>query len=181
MNSFESPSTRKIMDRIKHDSCFVSVDEKSDTLLCDETTYFSKQYQLPDGYIIKIDKERFMCCNNVMFNGMDGNFNIGKNLYHLFYNNVNNHDSDTKDIISKYDKEMYIVLAGGNTMMKGFSTKLRSRLAYEWSKDPQTNEPMWGKTNRIVVNEPHIICQQFAAVVGGSLVADFMKYDEEFG
>lgn len=57
--AFNSSADFETVRDIKEQMCFVSYDSKKDRKLADETTYYDKEYTLPDKSVIKIGRERF--------------------------------------------------------------------------------------------------------------------------
>jgi actin len=84
-------------------------------------------FELPDGNIINIGEERYNIPEEI-FNSVDKT-----SLQQIIYDCVNNIDIHLrKDIVSN------IILGGGNTMIKGFTERLRSELKNIFKKDDET-------------------------------------------
>jgi len=71
--AFNSTADFELVREIKERACYVSHDILIDRRMCKETTALMKEYKLPDGTLVKIDRERFEAAE-LMFNpGLDGN------------------------------------------------------------------------------------------------------------
>ena len=57
--AFNSTADFETVREIKEKHCFVSHNIKMERKLASETTCFSVEHELPDGTLIKLDRERF--------------------------------------------------------------------------------------------------------------------------
>ena len=86
-----------------------------------DSSQIEKSYELPDGQVITLDKERFRCPEALFqpsFVGMES-----PGIHELIYNSIMKCDVDIQ-------KEMYynIVLSGGSTMFPGITERLKKEL-----------------------------------------------------
>eukprot|EP00121_Abeoforma_whisleri_P016339 Awhi_evm1s14999 len=142
--SFTTPGERDIVTDIKEKTCYVALDfeqEMNGNVACEGAEELSsplgENYQLPDGQGMILGTERFRC-PEALFNpslirrdnpavpGADG-AGTGAvavaGIHENCYNCITNCDVDIR-------KDMYgnIVLAGGSTLLPGFSERLQKEL-----------------------------------------------------
>eukprot|EP00756_Hemistasia_phaeocysticola_P042785 Hpha_TRINITY_DN16987_c1_g6::TRINITY_DN16987_c1_g6_i1::g.56359::m.56359/K05692/ACTB_G1; actin beta/gamma 1 len=122
-HSFTTSPERKIVDEMKKEVCRVALDPL-------QSTFEATQYELPDGKTITLGKERFMAPELLFNPAIIGDENPGG--VHRF----------AADSIMKCDKDlqqhMYanVILAGGSTLIPGFSERLHGELTREGSSLP---------------------------------------------
>ncbi|EFC42977.1 hypothetical protein NAEGRDRAFT_69091 [Naegleria gruberi] len=159
---------RRIFRDIKEKHCYISLD--FNTEMVNETSLsIQREYELPDGSIIPIDKERFKC-TEVLFQ---------PNLMELECASI--HETILSSI-GKCNIEMRknlfsnIHISGGNTMFEGISELLTKELT---ALAPSA-------MNVKIIAPPK---RKYSVWIGGSILASFIEHDmwlskenyEEFG
>jgi len=158
--------------RIKEELCYVGYDMKIEQNLALETTVLMKTYTLPDGRVIKMGRERFEA-PEVLFNpGLMDSEQDG--VHEMLFNMVQT------DVDIDLRKELYkhIVLSGGSTMYPGLPSRLEKEL-----KDLYLQRVCKGNTAQLAkfkirIEDPPR--RKHMVFLGGSVLADIMKDQEEF-
>lgn len=118
---FLSSSSLQIIQNIKEKICYIANnynDEINKTL---STSSSIKEYKLPDGTIINLNKERFECCELLYNPNIIGKQTNGIN--YLIKESINKCELDIRNELYKN-----IILNGGNTMFNNFDTRLYNEL-----------------------------------------------------
>ena len=116
------PAERDIVNDIKEKMCFVALDCDSEKKLFESSTPTAdSSYELPDGNVINLGCERFICPELLFQPNMVEMEEIG--LHESIHNSIRKCDLDIR-------KQLYsnILLAGGSTQIKGFSERLFKEL-----------------------------------------------------
>merc|ERR1719283_495728 len=119
--SFTTSAEREIVRDMKEKLCYVAQAYDDELADAEENSKIEKQYELPDGNIVKIKAERFRA-PEVLF---QPNF-IGKEaegIHKLTYDSIQKCDIDIR-------KDLYtnVVLSGGTTMFTGIDKRLEKEL-----------------------------------------------------
>uniref|UniRef100_A0A1X7VVX1 Actin, cytoplasmic n=1 Tax=Amphimedon queenslandica TaxID=400682 RepID=A0A1X7VVX1_AMPQE len=100
---------------IKETLSYVSLD-------CDNETLAPRNYELPDGQVICLDKERFLCSEGLFKPYLHGKDYPG--VHDLLYDSVKKCDeSICRSLLEN------VVVCGGNTMLPGFVDRLRKEVS----------------------------------------------------
>ena len=135
--AFNSSADFETVRDIKEQMCFVSYDSKKDRKLADETTYYDKEYTLPDKSVIKIGRERFEAAE-CLFNPLLANVD-DRGIAEMIYDSLKKVEIDLFVPLVKN-----IVLTGGTTMFPGLSSRVDRELRTIF-----TNERYKGDASRV--------------------------------
>jgi len=119
--SFTTSAEREIVRDMKEKLCYVAQAYDDELANAEEDSKIEKQYELPDGNIVKIKSERFRA-PEVLF---QPSF-IGKEadgIHKLTFDSIQKCDIDIR-------KDLYtnVVLSGGTTMFTGIDTRLQKEI-----------------------------------------------------
>ena len=112
--------SRPVLDDIKESLCFVSLDFAADLQSCLQSSILEKTYDLENGDILFLGRERFLC-SEILFQHASGHPPPVQDL--------------VRDSISLTPPELQaelwgsIVLSGGNTLLPGYAERLAQELA----------------------------------------------------
>eukprot|EP01083_Nonionella_stella_P242507 845874_1 len=138
-NSFTTTSEKEDLRDIKEKHCYCALDYDKELVKSQNTTdiqlehklgraYWYVGYDLPDAETITVNESRFQCCEPLFDPQRIGIENRG-GVHQMIYDAVMNCDADTRiDLFSN------IVVAGGNTMFKGFQERLELEMSKRWLK-----------------------------------------------
>ncbi|XP_055514617.1 actin-like [Leucoraja erinacea] len=145
---------RYIVEDIKQKCCYVAVDQEKETHLADQE--YLVDYELPDGHVITIGKER-MKCPEALFNPSV----MGSNQEGIHLMTINS----LKKVQPQVQQLMYdnVLLSGGSTMFEGFYSRFCREIFALVAKDT--------KTNIHAVPE-----RKYAVWIGGSILASLHAF-----
>jgi actin-related protein 2 len=157
--------------QIKEKLCYVGYDLSIERQLALETTTLVQPFQLPDGRIIKVGRERFEA-SEVLFNpsriGVDA-----KGIHEQLWASINKADMDLRPAFYKH-----IVLSGGTTMFAGLPSRLVKDMKEMWvERIAKGDKGRLGKFKLNIEDPPR---RKNMVFLGGSVLADIMKEQEEF-
>jgi len=157
--------------QIKEKLCYVGYDLGIERKLALETTTLVKPFQLPDGRIIKVGRERFEAAE-VLFNpsriGVDA-----KGIHEQLWTAINKADMDLRPAFYKH-----IVLSGGTTMFAGLPSRLVKDMKELWvERIAKGDKGRLGKFKLNIEDPPR---RKNMVFLGGSVLADIMKEQDEF-
>ncbi|KAJ5068632.1 actin-10-related [Anaeramoeba ignava] len=118
-NSFKTNNEREIVREIKEEFGYVAMDfnEEMNT----KSNLIEKDYELPDGELIKIGNERFIC-SEILF--QPSLLEIGHEPIHkMIYNSIL-----ASDIFCRKDFFGNIILSGGSTMFPGIAERIEKEV-----------------------------------------------------
>jgi actin-related protein len=137
----------------------VELISKVDTIL--KAHDMQREYQLPDGEILKIDKERFMCVEP-LFNPTLIRQDPQDPLPKLVQQAIAQCDETLRQQLFQN-----LILGGGNTLFKGLSERLLKELSMLLGDQVQTVKP------KVTVPET-----KHSAWVGGSILGSLSTFEK---
>ncbi len=140
-------------------------------LINQETTVLEESYELPDGRVIKIGRERFEA-PEALFNPslVDSERpSLGDMVFDMIQ------DSEIDCRAEYYE---HIVLSGGTTMFPGFSTRLRKDISNRYLSDVLKGNADRLKGFKLSIEDPPQ--RKHMVFVGGSILADIMQKRSDF-
>lgn len=158
---------------IKEKLCYVGYDLDVERRLALETTTLISTYELPDGRVIKLGRERFEA-PEVLFQpeladveSQEGG--MGEMLFKM----INQADIDLRSAFYKH-----IVLSGGSTMYPGLPSRLEKEMKDQYLEHVlKGNKEALAKFKLRIEDPPR---RKHMVFLGGSVLADIMKDKDEY-
>jgi actin-related protein 2 len=160
--AFNSSADFETVRDIKEQMCFVSFDAKKDRKLADETTYYDKEYVLPDKQTIKIGRERFEAAE-CLFNPILANVE-DRGIADMIYESLKKVEIDLFVPLVKN-----IVLTGGTTMFPGLSSRVDRELRTIFTKDRYGGDASRVSKTGLTVHDPPR--RKHSVFIGASFLA----------
>jgi len=156
---------------IKEKLCYVGYDLEVEKRLALETTVLMSTYELPDGRVIKLGRERFEA-PEVLFN--PGLMDVeGNGMADMLFGMIQEADVDLRPAFYKH-----IVLSGGSTMYPGLPSRLEKEMKELYlTKILKGDQKKLAKFKLRIEDPPR---RKHMVFLGGSVLADIMKDREEF-
>ncbi len=150
-NRVHSISDRSVLDNIKHNLCYVSLDTKQQRVS-------ECSFMLPDGNVLKLGEERFMC-PEILFDPSLENGRDAIGIQHVLCSAIKKCDLGLF-------REMYgnIVLAGGSSLFHGVEDRLKQEVT-------SIGTTYW--TTSIIAPAE----RQYSAWLGGSMLSSLEAFD----
>lgn len=169
--AFNRTADFETVRQIKEKLCYVGYDMEVEQRLALDTTTLIKTFELPDGRIIKMDRERYEA-PEVLFNpGLLDSDSGG--IHEMLFDMIQEADIDLR---SHFYKQ--IVLSGGSTMYPGLPSRLEKEM-----KELYLDRILKGDTKALAkfklgIEDPPR--RKHMVFLGGSVLADIMKDRPDF-
>jgi len=171
--AFNRSADFETVQKIKEALCYVGYDLDVEKRLALETTTLLSRYELPDGRIIKMDRERFEAPEALFDPSLIGVESFDGGMSTMLFKMINEADIDLRQAFYKH-----IVLSGGSTMYPGLPSRLEKDM-----RDLYLEHVLKGKKEgldkfKLRIEDPPR--RKHMVFLGGSVLADIMKDKDEF-
>jgi len=157
--------------QIKEKCCFIGYDLEIENRLALETTTLITKYELPDGRVIKLDRERYQA-PEILFDPEQCDVEQ-PGIAQMLFNMINEADIDLRAAFYKH-----IVLSGGSTMYPGLPSRMEKDMKELYLEHVlKGNKKNMSKFKLRIEDPPR---RKHMVFLGGSVLADIMKDREEF-
>ncbi|KDO25900.1 actin-like protein 2 [Saprolegnia parasitica CBS 223.65] len=169
--AFNRTADFETVRQIKERHCYAALDPTIERQLALETTVLEETYELPDGRIVKLGRERFEATEALFQPHLIGVEGAG--LSDMVFDMCQKAEIDIRPELYKN-----IVLSGGSTMYPGLPSRLEKDI-----KDRYLNDVLKGDKSRLGkfrlrINDPPR--RKHLVFLGGSVLADMMKDNDQF-
>lgn len=156
---------------MKEKLCYTAYDVDEEMKLATDTTVLVHSYTIPDGRIIKLDRERFEAPEALFQPHL---INVeGQGLAEMVFSTIQGADIDIRSDLYKH-----IVLSGGSTMYPGLPSRLEREI-----KQLYLEQVLKGHTEKLAkfkirIEDPP--SRKDMVFLGGAVLAEVMKDKESF-
>lgn len=169
--AFNRTADFETIRQIKEKLCYVAYEPQSERKLALETTVVEETYELPDGRVIKLGRERFEA-PEALFNPSLIDVE-GAGLSDMLFDMCQKADIDLRTEFFKN-----VVLSGGSTMYPGLPSRLEKDIKERYLNDVLKGDASRLHKFRLRINDPprrkHLVFE------GGSVLAEIMKDNDDF-
>lgn len=159
------------MRQIKEKLCYVAYEPQMERRLAAETTVLVDNYELPDGRVIKVGRERFEAPEALFNPSLIDVESVG--LSDLIFDMCQSADIDLRTEFYKN-----IVLSGGSSMYPGLPSRLEKDIKQRYLTDILKGDKTRLSKFRLHIDDPPR--RKHMVFLGGSVLADLMKDRDEF-
>lgn len=169
--AFNRTADFETVRQIKEKLCYVGYDMEVEARLALDTTTLIKSYELPDGRVIKMDRERYEA-PEVLFNpGLLDSDEGG--IHEMLFNMIQEADIDLRPHFYKH-----IVLSGGSTMYPGLPSRLEKEMRDLYCTRILKGDQKALKNFKLGIEDPPR--RKHMVFLGGSVLAGIMNDRDEF-
>jgi len=157
--------------QIKEQCCFIGYDLEVENRLAYETTTLIKKFTLPDGRVLKMDRERYGA-PEILFNPelIDCE---QPGIAQMLFNMIQEADIDLRAAFYKH-----IVLSGGSTMYPGLPSRMEKEMKHLYLTNILAGDKKAMSKFKLRIEDPPR--RKHMVFLGGSVLADIMKDRTEF-
>lgn len=169
--AFNRTADFETVRQIKEKLCYVAYDTQFENKLAHDTTVLVQQYELPDGRIIKVGKERFEapeCLFQPHLIDVDGG-GMAEQLFDCI---------DKADVDTRPEFYNHIVLSGGSSMYPGLPSRLEKDLRHLWLAKRGNNDRANLARFKCRIEDPPR--RKHMVFLGGAVLAQIMKDKADF-
>mmetsp|Transcript_2904 Transcript_2904/g.4655 ORF Transcript_2904/g.4655 Transcript_2904/m.4655 type:complete len:390 (+) Transcript_2904:72-1241(+) len=169
--AFNRTADFETVRQIKEKHCYVAFDTQFENKLAHDTTVLIKTYELPDGRVIKVGKERFEaaeCLFQPHLIDVEGN-----GMAEMLFDCIDKADVDTRP-----DFYNHIVLSGGSSMYPGLPSRLEKDLRHLWMRKRGGNDLNRMREFKCRIEDPPR--RKHMVFLGGAVLAEIMKDKDHF-
>lgn len=159
------------VQQIKEKLCYCGYDLAVERQLALDTTTLIQEYTLPDGRIIKLDRERYEA-PEVLFN--PGLLDLEQGgIHEQLFNMIQEADIDLRPAFYQH-----IVLSGGSTMYAGLPSRLEKEMREMYLEHVLKGNTKALSKFKLKIEDPPR--RKHMVFLGGSVLADIMKDRPDF-
>ena len=169
--AFNRTADFETVRQIKEKLCYVAFDTQFENKLAHDTTVLVKTYELPDGRVIKVGKERFEapeCLFQPHLIDVDGG-----GMAEMLFDCIDKADVDTRPEFYNH-----IVLSGGSSMYPGLPSRLEKDLRQLWLVKRGNNNRQLIENFKCRIEDPPR--RKHMVFLGGAVLAEIMKDKDTF-
>lgn len=156
---------------MKEKLCYTAYDVEQEEKLASETTVLVQSYTLPDGRVVRLDRERFEAPESLFQPHL---INVeGQGLAELVFNTIQSAVIDIRPELYKH-----IVLSGGSTMYPGLPSRLEREIKQLYLERVLRGHIEKLAKFKIRIEDPPR--RKDMVFIGGAVLADVMKDKESF-
>jgi len=158
--SFHNYQVRLILNDMKEAMCRVAADQYDES----SASVSVQSYELPDSNVVQLDKERYKLTDYLFQSNIQMGTSSTMSIQDMVMSSISNSDSDIR-------KELFagIVVAGGNTLFKGFAERLLKEIQ---NRSP----PQMYKVKMIAPTDSSE--RRFSSWIGGSILASLGSFHQ---
>ena len=169
--SFNRSADFATVQAIKEKLCYVALDVNKDRALATETTVLTQKYQLPDGTVIKVERERFEAPEALFRPELVDS--EGDGMSAMVFNMIQASDMDCR---TEYYK--HIVLSGGSSMYPGLPSRLEQDIKALYLKNVLKGDVK--RMNRLKLRIEDPPRRKHMVYLGASVLGDLMRDRDDF-
>lgn len=155
--SLTTSAELEIVRNIKEQHCFVALDYEGTLQKSEQSQEFTKDYELPDGQVIKVNQPLFKCPELLFKPELNGKEMFS--VHRLLYDSIQKCDIDIRS-----DLYNNVVLSGGSTMFKNYELRLEKEL-----------QDLVPAGKRVKIHAPED--RKYSVFVGGSILSSLPTFE----
>lgn len=157
---------------IKEKLCYIGYDLEVEKRLALDTTVLMEKYELPDGRVIKLGRERYEAPEVLFQPSLLGLEDMG--VHEMLYQMIQKEaEIDLRPGLYKH-----IVLSGGSTMYAGLPSRLEKEMKTLYLNDVLKGDKARLNKFKLRIEDPPR--RKHMVFLGGSVLADIMKDKNDF-